>query len=168
MPKRVPGSREEDSWFSEDQLEGLERADEADELRTPIPTQMVSNGEYLPNPQTPKQKEVEARILAYADSAAKKLGVSRRKFLASSGGIAASFLAMNEAHGIEYFKVSKDELFEPRARRQRAAQRSLRARRSAAHGALEPQDLGPGAARDRCGDLAEPERRRAGRGRDRE
>jgi hypothetical protein len=72
-------------------------------------------GEYLPNPQTAKQKEVEARIKNYADHAAKKLGVSRRKFLASSGGIAASFIAMNEAHGAEFFKVSKDELFEPAA-----------------------------------------------------
>jgi hypothetical protein len=116
MPRRTPGSREEDSWFSEGQLEGLERADEADDLRSPIPTQMVSNGEYLPNPQTAKQKEVEARIKDYAATVSKKLGVSRRKFLASSGGIAASFLAMNEAHGVEYFKVSREELFEPAAR----------------------------------------------------
>jgi hypothetical protein len=115
MPKRIPGSREEDSWFSEEQLEGLERADEADELRSPIPTQMVSNGEYLPNPQTAKQKEVEARIKEYAATVSKKLGVSRRTFLASSGGVAASFLAMNEAHGAEYFKVSKEEMFEPEA-----------------------------------------------------
>src|SRR4051812_3369197 len=115
MPRRTPGSREEDSWFSEGQLAGLERADEADDLRSPIPTQMVSNGEYLPNPQTDKQKEVEGRIKDYADSVGKKLGVSRRKFLASSGGVAASFLAMNEAYGVEYFKVSKEELFEPGA-----------------------------------------------------
>jgi len=115
MPKRIPGSREEDSWFSEEQLEGLEAADEADDLHSPIPTQMVSNGEYLPNPQTEKQKEVEYRIKEYADRVSKKLGVSRRKFLASSGGIAASFVAMNEAHGAEFFKVSKDEMFEPAA-----------------------------------------------------
>ena len=116
MPTKMPGSREEESWFSEGQLEGLERADEADDLKSPIPTQMVSNGEYLPNPQTAKQKEVEARIKDYAATAAKKLGVSRRQFLASSGGIAASFLAMNEAHGAEFFKVRKEELFEPGAR----------------------------------------------------
>ncbi len=115
MPKKIPGSREEDSWFSEDQLEGLERADEADDLRSPVPTQMVSNGEYLPNPQTAKQKEVEARIKEYAATVSKKLGVSRRQFLASSGGIAASFLAMNEAHGAEFFKVSKEEMFEKEA-----------------------------------------------------
>ncbi|MGZ6124576.1 MAG: amidohydrolase family protein [Myxococcales bacterium] len=111
---RIPGSREEDSWFSEEQLQHLESAED-DGLRSPVPTQMVSNGEYLPNPQTREQKRVEARILELAAEASKKLGVSRRQFLASSGGMAASFLAMNEAHGAEFFKVSREEMFEPEA-----------------------------------------------------
>ena len=125
MPKKIPGSREEDSWFSEDQLEGLERADEGDDLKSPIPTQMVSNGEYLPNPQTEKQKEVEYRIKELADRVSKKLGVSRRKFLASSGGIAASFIAMNKAHGAEFFKVSEEEMFESEAHARNAPPRDL-------------------------------------------
>lgn len=110
--KKIPGSREEDSWFTEEQLEHLESAEVADELRSPIPTQMVSNGEYLPNPQTAKQREVEARIKDLADRVAKKLGTTRRQFLASSGGMAAAFIAMNEAYGEEFFKVSKEEMFE--------------------------------------------------------
>src|SRR5712692_11379434 len=125
MPKRIPGSREEDSWFSEEQLEGLVPADEADDLRSPIPTQMVSNGEYLPNPQTEKQKEVEYRIKELAASVSKKLGISRRKFLGSSGGIAASFIAMNEAYGAEFFKVSKEEMFEAGAHAKNAPPRDL-------------------------------------------
>ena len=61
--QKVPGSREEESWFSEEQLENLELADEVeDDLRSPIPTQTVSNGEYLPTPQTPEQNQVERRI----------------------------------------------------------------------------------------------------------
>src|SRR5258708_19308642 len=76
---------------------------------------MVSNGEYLPNPQTEKQKQVEARIKELADSASKRLGVSRRQFLSGSGGIAAAFVAMNEAHGADFFKVSEEEMFEPEA-----------------------------------------------------
>jgi hypothetical protein len=115
MAKKLPGTRAEDSWFSEEQLEHLVPADENDELRSPIPTQMVSNGEYLPNPQTEEQKRVEVRIGDLADQVGKKLGVSRRHFLASSGGMAAAFVAMNEAHGAEYFKVSKEEMFEPGA-----------------------------------------------------
>ncbi len=110
--KKIPGSREEDSWFSEEQLDQLESA-ENDQLRSPIPTQMVSNGEYMPNPQTDAQRRVEARIQELAGEVSKKLGVSRRQFLAGAGGMAASFVAMNEVHGAEFFKVSREEMFEP-------------------------------------------------------
>lgn len=109
--KKIPGTREEESWFSEEQLDRVESAED-DTLKSPIPTQMVSNGEYLPNPQTYEQKKCELRIKELADQAAKKLGISRRRFLASSGGIAAAFAAMNEAHGAEYFKVDREEMFE--------------------------------------------------------
>ncbi len=108
------GSREEDAWLSEAQLARCARADEADPQRLPIPTRMVSNGEYMPFPQTEKQKRVEARIQELADSASKRLGMSRRKFLATTGGTAAAFLAMNEVFG-RFFKVSPIELLEPKA-----------------------------------------------------
>src|SRR3989441_1644381 len=114
MPKKVPGSREEDAWLSEQQLAQCARADEADVLRSPVPTQMVSNGEYMPYPQTNQQKRVEARIAELADSASKKLGISRRKFLAGTGGMAAAFLAMNEVFG-RFFNVSPIEMFESEA-----------------------------------------------------
>src|SRR5712671_388008 len=114
MAKTVPGSREEDTWFSEEQLTKVAPADEVDELRSPIPTQMVSNGEYMPELQTDQQKRVEARLKELADGAAKKLGVSRRQFLGSSGGMAASFIAMNDVFG-KFFKVNKEEMFEPAA-----------------------------------------------------
>jgi len=48
MTKRRPGSREEDSWLSDTQLSRLARAEEADTLGSPVPTQVVSNGEYFP------------------------------------------------------------------------------------------------------------------------
>ena len=60
MADKKPEFREDDSWFSEEQLAQLTPADEADDLHAPVPTQMVSNGEYMPFPQTAKQKEVEA------------------------------------------------------------------------------------------------------------
>jgi len=75
---------------------------------------MVSNGEYIPFPQTERQKRVEARINELADSASKKLGMTRRKFLTTTGGFAAAFLAMNEVFG-RFFDVSPLELFEPAA-----------------------------------------------------
>jgi len=115
MAKKIPGSREADSWFSEEQLDGLARADEADDLRSPIPTQMVSNGEYLPNPQTEAQKRVEAHIKDLASSVSRRLGIGRRQFLAGSGGMAAAFLAMNRAFGADYFRVDQREMYEPEA-----------------------------------------------------
>jgi len=60
---------------------------------------MISNGEYMPVPQTDKQKEVEARIEERAESASKKLGIDRRRFLGRTGRMARSFLAMNEVFG---------------------------------------------------------------------
>ena len=106
---KKPETREDDSWFSEAQLDRLAPADHADRVRSPIPTQMVSNGEYMPIGQTDKQREVEARLKALSEEAAKELGMSRRNFLATTGGFAASFLAMNEVFG-HFFDVRPVEM----------------------------------------------------------
>src|SRR6266850_1984138 len=112
MSQRRPGSREEDSWLTQAQLARLARAEEADTLGSPVPTQVVSNGEYFPSGQTSEQREVEARISEIAGEAAKRLGMSRRRFLASSGGMAAAFLAMNEVFG-RFFEVHPLEILGP-------------------------------------------------------
>jgi len=85
-------------------------------LRTevPIPTRLVSNEEFPPLPQTAWQREVEARILAAADRLAPQLGLSRREFLRTSGGMAASLLAMNAVFG-PFFAVTEVEAAEPAA-----------------------------------------------------
>jgi uncharacterized protein len=116
--------READVWLSDEQLAKLSRADEVDELHSPIPTQMVSNGEHMPVPQTDEQRRVESRIKELADLASKKLGMSRRRFLATSGGMAAGFLAMNEVYG-RLFDVAQADLFEPEAFSQRGAPADL-------------------------------------------
>ena len=105
--------RRDDTWLSDAQLAKCARAD-ADPFPSPIPTQIVSNGEWMPLPQTPEQKRIEARTNELAAGAAKKLGMSRRKFLASTGGMAATFLAMNEVFG-RYFNISRDAMFESEA-----------------------------------------------------
>src|SRR5438309_468720 len=58
---RRPGSREEDAWLSDAQLAHCAPA-ETEPFQSPVPTRMVSNGEYMPCPQTEQQKRVEARI----------------------------------------------------------------------------------------------------------
>src|SRR5215467_2632482 len=112
--QRLPGSREEDAWLSDEQLERCGPAEE-EPFQGPVPTRMISNGEYMPLAQTTKQKHVEERVKELADKAAKKLGMSRRQFLASTGGLAASFLAINEVFGNTFFKVAAVEMFEPAA-----------------------------------------------------
>src|SRR6266498_4368168 len=97
-----------------EQVAQCERADIAEPLRSPIPTRMISNGEYMPVPQTEQQGRVEARIEELAEAASKKLGIGRRAFLRSSGGMAATLLAMNEVFG-RFFNVSLIEMFEPAA-----------------------------------------------------
>ena len=85
-------------YLSEDELSRVEPAELAG-FRSPIPTQVVSNGEYNPPPQSQEQRRVEARIKELAGELAPRHGVSRRRFLASSAGMAAAFLAMNEVFG---------------------------------------------------------------------
>ncbi len=98
--------------LDQEQIAKCVRADEGEIFRSPVPTRMVSNGEYMPVPQTGKQKQVEARIEELAESASKKLGIDRRRFLAGTGGMAAAFIAMNEVFG-RFFDVDPIEMFEP-------------------------------------------------------
>src|SRR4051794_41811788 len=80
---------EEDHGLLEaEQVARCERADVAEPLRCPVPTRMISNGEYMPVPQTDRQKRVEARVEELADETSKRLGISRRQFLCGSGGLA--------------------------------------------------------------------------------
>jgi predicted TIM-barrel fold metal-dependent hydrolase len=123
-PIRFPGSREEDAWLSDEQLERCEPA-ESEPFQGPVPTRMVSNGEYMPHPQTDKQKQVESRVKQLADSAARKLGMSRRQFLESTGGLAASFLAMNQVYGRDFFDVREEEMYDRDAFRHRGPPRNL-------------------------------------------
>jgi hypothetical protein len=85
---------------------------EVDAFESPIPIQVVSNGEYNPLPQTREQRRLEARIKELADDLGPRHGLSRRAFLASSAGMAAAFLAMNEVFG-PVFEVSRAEAEQP-------------------------------------------------------
>jgi len=94
------------TYFSEREFEQVEPAENA--FRSPIPTQVISNGEFNPIPQTPRQKQVEACIKELADTYGAKLGMDRRQFLRTGCGMAAAFLAMNSVHG-KLFDVSEAE-----------------------------------------------------------
>ena len=106
------------TWLSERE-QRLVAGAEAASAATPIPTQIVSNGEYLPPKQSATQKRVEARINELADANAKRLGVNRRQFLRTSCGMAAAFVAMNEIYG-NVFQVTPAEAREPELAQARA------------------------------------------------
>ena len=86
----------------------------------PVPTQIVSSDEYFPAPQTPRQRQVEARTRALGDALARRHGLSRRQFFRTASGMAAAFLAMNEVYGALY-DVSEAEAQTPEMAKQRAS-----------------------------------------------
>jgi uncharacterized protein len=65
----------------------------------PVPTRMISNGEFLPIAQTEAQRRVEHELDQLAAQHSRKLGMSRREFLRSGVGMAAAFAAMNTVFG---------------------------------------------------------------------
>ena len=106
-------------FLTDDDLASLGLAEET-LFPSPIPTQVVSSDEFAPTPQTPRQREVEARIKAMADEIAPTQGMNRRKFLQTASGMAAAFLAMNEVYGPHY-AVSRAEAQTQDAANARAA-----------------------------------------------
>ena len=103
---------------SDEQLKELRPA-ETSSFPSPVPTQIVSSDEYLPVPQTRKQREVEARLKDLSDRLARRQGVSRRRFFQTASGMAASFLVMNEVFG-RLFEVSEAEAATPDLAAERA------------------------------------------------
>ena len=80
----------------------------------PIPTQVVSNEEYYPLPQTRKQKAVEHHLVEMGSDNARRLGIDRRRFLRTACGMATAFAAMNKVFG-DYFVVHAAEMTEATA-----------------------------------------------------
>jgi predicted TIM-barrel fold metal-dependent hydrolase len=85
----------------------------------PIPTQSVSSDEFMPAPQTEKQREFEARIKEYGSELARRHGMSRRAFFKSAAGMAAAFVAMNDTYGPLY-EASRAEAAIPEKAGERA------------------------------------------------
>lgn len=83
-------------------------------IDSPIPTQVVSNEEFVPRPQNKQQKQWEALIAEMSDEKAKQLGMERRDFMRSSMGLATAFLASNMVYG-PHWEVDAAETLEPAA-----------------------------------------------------
>jgi hypothetical protein len=109
-------------YLSEQERGQLQPA-EAAAFQSPIPTQVISNGEFNPLPQTPQQRRVEARISELAEVNGRRLGMDRRGFLRSACGLATAFVAMNEVYG-SLFSVDRAEAAQPDAAAARSASMS--------------------------------------------
>ncbi|PPQ26246.1 amidohydrolase family protein [Rhodopila globiformis] len=107
------------SYLSEQELARLAPAEEA-AFQSPVPTQMITNCEFNPLPQTEQQRKVEGRLKDIADTAGRKLGLDRRGFLRTGCGMAAAFVAMNDVYG-PLFKIDAAEAAEPDAAAARSA-----------------------------------------------
>jgi predicted TIM-barrel fold metal-dependent hydrolase len=84
------------------------------ESLSPVPTRIVSNEEFTPPAQTPAQAHVERLIASFGEEVGRRLGLTRRDFLRTTGGFAAAFLAMNGGFG-RFFDVLDVELVEAAA-----------------------------------------------------
>lgn len=91
--------------FQRDRKKGVDSA---------MPTQVLSNEEFIPRPQSQKQKEVEFYIGQMAEEKSRKLGMDRRTFMASAMGMATCFLASNKVWG-KVWDVTEAETFDPAA-----------------------------------------------------
>src|SRR3546814_5075348 len=75
MIRRPPGSTRTDTLFA---------------YTTLLPSQVVASDEFMPVPQTERQRTVERGLLEIADTVSPRHGLDRRKFLRTSGGMARS------------------------------------------------------------------------------
>lgn len=88
--------------------------DEAKGVDSPIPTQVVSNEEFVPRPQNRQQAQIEKLIAEKGEANAKKVGMDRRHFMRTSMGMATALVAANEVWG-PYWQVHAEEQFTPAA-----------------------------------------------------
>ena len=88
------------------------RRDRNKGFESPMPTQPVSNEEFIPRPQNKNQAKVEYLIDTLSTEKAKKLDMDRRDFLRSSMGMATAFVASNMVYG-QAWAVDEEETLDP-------------------------------------------------------
>src|SRR5262250_504242 len=88
------------------------------EAPLPVPTQLASNEEFIPPPQSDEQLEAEHHALEIAEKQGKRHGLSRRDCLRTGSGMAASIMAMNMVFG-DCYEVKADEVEDQDAAKER-------------------------------------------------
>ncbi|MCS6805239.1 MAG: amidohydrolase [Blastocatellia bacterium] len=90
------------------------------EPRLPLKLDATSNGEYHPVPLHPDVQLVKSLAMEQAETNARRLGWSRRRFLMSACGVATTMLCMNQVFAHRgntggFFDVSPDMALDPEA-----------------------------------------------------
>jgi predicted TIM-barrel fold metal-dependent hydrolase len=109
-------------WLDPEELRQVLPA-ETSAFPSPIPTQSVSSDEFMPAPQSAKQREFEARVKEYGSVLARRQGLSRRGFFKTAAGMASAFVAMNDTYG-RLYAVSRAEASTPEMANERAKELS--------------------------------------------
>jgi hypothetical protein len=68
-------------------------------IESPIAFRPCSNGEFVPRPETERDRRAERRFLEIVDEKARRLGMSRRRFAQGAGGAVAALVVLNEVYG---------------------------------------------------------------------
>jgi hypothetical protein len=71
-------------------------------LRSPIPFRVGSNGELMPKQRSEKDEHAEREYLRLAEINARRLGMSRRRFIDTTCGTSLALLVMNQVYGCRY------------------------------------------------------------------
>jgi uncharacterized protein len=95
--------------------------------RLPIKLDSTSNGEFVPVPLSPANREANRLAHAAAERNAKRLDISKRSFLVSACGAASTLLAFNAANAAAgraggFFDLPPEAALEPQAARSVADQ----------------------------------------------
>jgi uncharacterized protein len=77
----------------------MKKSDPEAELASPIPFRTGSNGEYVPRPETARDRRAEELFRRMVDDRARRLGVSRREFVSSACGTATALLVIHQVYG---------------------------------------------------------------------
>jgi predicted TIM-barrel fold metal-dependent hydrolase len=88
--------------------------DAQNDIRSPIPTRIASNEEFIPPPQSEQEKAFEATLTEISERASRRQGMDRRGFLRSGSGMAAALLAFNQVFG-ECYEVDAAEVEDQKA-----------------------------------------------------
>src|SRR5271155_5725361 len=88
-PRMAEGGKAMGIFLSKRELAQTEPAEKLD-FKSPVPTRMVSNGEFNPLPQTRRQRQFEERLKDLSEASVRKLGMDRRQFLRTSCGMAVA------------------------------------------------------------------------------